>query len=82
MGKIVLVLAFLVGGAAFSADEPAWPSDFNSNVSAHVAATTPSGTQAVSCTLVQGISVVPSVTVSSPGGNVSSWPKGVVLSFR
>ena len=75
------VLAAATAGIAM-ADEPSWPADFNSNVAAHVAATVPSGAQAGSAVCAQQVSVVPSVTVASNGGNVSSWPKGVVLSFR
>lgn len=64
------------------ADEPLWPADFDSNVSAHIAATVPSGVQSGTAAHVQPVSVVPSVAKASNGGNVSSWPTGGVVSFR
>jgi len=81
MAFAAAMLAFWIASPAM-ADEPSWPADFDANVAAHIAAVTPSGIQAGTAVHAQPISVVPSVTVSSIGGNVSSWPKGVVLSFR
>ena len=75
------ILATAVAGFA-TADEPSWPADFNSNVAAHIAATTPSGVQSGTAAHVQPVSVVRSVVKESNGGNVSSWPAGTVISFR
>ena len=75
------MLATAVAGFA-TADEPSWPADFNSNVAAHIAATTPSGVQSGTAAHVQSVSVVRSVAKESNGGNVSSWPAGAVISFR
>ena len=76
-----VMLATAVAGFAM-ADEPSWPADFNSNVAAHIAATTPSGVQSGTAAHVQPVSVVRSVAKESDGGNVSSWPAGTVISFR
>ena len=83
MSRVAVAAALSAAPVSLAlADDPAWPTDFDARVAARIAAVTPSGSQAGSAAHAQAVSVVPSATEISNGGNVSSWPKGVVLSFR